>query len=44
MNYFNNDKTNKYFDNRTNSLNKILREEKKNYIPYTYNKFFSKYL
>ena len=30
---FNNDKTNQYFNIRTNYLNKIL-ERKKNYIPY----------
>ena len=28
MNYFNNDKTNQYFDIRTNSLNKILEKNK----------------
>ena len=28
MNFFNNDKTNQYFDIRTNSLNKILEKEK----------------
>ena len=31
--HFNNDKTNKYFDIRTNSLNKIL-EKKKECFPY----------
>ena len=29
MNYFNNDKTNQYFDIRTNSLNKILEKKRK---------------
>ena len=28
MNYFNNDKTNQYFDIRTNSSNKILEKKK----------------
>ena len=28
MNYFSNDKTNQYFDIRTNSLNKILEKKK----------------
>ena len=28
MNYFNNDKTNQYFDIRTNSCNKILEKKK----------------
>ena len=28
MNYFNNDKTDQYFDIRTNSLNKILEKKK----------------
>ena len=28
MNYINNDKTNQYFDIRTNSLNKILEKKK----------------
>ena len=28
MNYFNNDKTNQYFDIRKKSLNKILEEKK----------------
>ena len=28
MNYFNNDKTNQYFDIRTNSLDKILEKKK----------------
>ena len=28
MNYFKNDKTNQYFDIRTNSLNKILEKKK----------------
>ena len=31
MNYFNNDKTNQYFDIRTNSLNKILEKKKDEY-------------
>ena len=29
MNYFNNDKTNQYFDIRTNSLTKMLEKKKK---------------
>ena len=31
MNYFYNDKTNQYFDIRTNSLNKILEKKKEQY-------------